>query len=175
MNKIYLLNVPRVVFSLMTYGMAITIPEHEMSLCRELDRPAYIALALQNDLFSWEKEREAATQHGFEDVINAIRVLMQEHSTDVDHAKGICKDIIREHVAIYLKNVEDNINNETLSADLRHYIWALQFSISGNAAWSAICPRYNSEAKFSEFQTALLKNGVTQTLKDWPQRNVVRS
>ena len=58
--------------------MAITIPDHEYELCMELARPLYIALGLVNDLYSWEKERDAAAEEGQDSVFNAIWVIMNE-------------------------------------------------------------------------------------------------
>lgn len=60
--------------------MAFTIPEEELQLCKELARPGLAALSLTNDLFSWEKERDAAKRNGVPHVINIIWVLMNERS-----------------------------------------------------------------------------------------------
>ena len=39
--------------------MALKIPEDEIDLCRELMKPAWVAVGLANDIFSWPKERDA--------------------------------------------------------------------------------------------------------------------
>jgi len=38
------------------FAMGLTIPEEEMPLCHHLMEPAWEGLALQNDLFSYDKE-----------------------------------------------------------------------------------------------------------------------
>ena len=145
--------------------MAITIPEEEMELSRQLLRQGSIALVLQNDLFSWEKEREAATQMGATNVVNAIYVLMGEHAITVSEAKEMCRGIIKENVAEYLRVLEINRNNMELSLDLRRYLEAFQYTLSGNVVWSATCPRYHPGASFSEFQLSMMRDGLVKTLR----------
>ena len=145
--------------------MAITIPEEEMELSRQLLRSSWIALGLQNDFFSWEKERETATQVGATNVINAIHVLMGEHAISVSEAKEMCRGIIKENVAEYLRVLKDNRNNMELSLDLRRYLEAFQYALSGNAIWSVTCPRYHPEACFNEFQLSMMQNGLVKALQ----------
>lgn len=136
--------------------MAITIPVEEMEQCKQLMRPAWIVSGLQNDLLSWEKELESAKRRGLKNVVNAIWVLMKERSISVDEAKTVCRSIIRENVSKHLKILEENRTNEDLSTELRRYMEAMQYSLSGNAVWGLICPRYHPSAQFSTCQTPLL-------------------
>ncbi len=156
-----ILKATRFWFGMVTFGMAITIPPEEMDTCRQLMRPAWIVAGLQNDLFSWEKERATATRLGLWNVINAVWVLMKEHSIDVADAKAMCRRIIKENVAAYLSIVEANTGNESLSLGLRRYMDAMKYSLSGNAVWSLICPRYHPTATFNGLQRSLMEaNGV---------------
>lgn len=125
--------------------MALTIPEEELQLCKELARPGFAALSLTNDLFSWEKERDAAKRDGVPHVINGIWVLMNERSITELEAKKQCRILIREYVAEYVSIVETTKNNLSLSLDLRTYVEAIQYSVSGNLVWSLYCPRYQQE------------------------------
>lgn len=140
--------------------MAITIPEEEMDLCRRLMRPAWIVAGLTNDLFSWQKEYEASIENGQSHVINAIWVLMREHSITIDEAKDLCRQKIKEHITEYVRVVEENQNNMNLSSDLRKYIDCMQYSLSGNVVWSKLCPRYHPTALYNELQLARMKYGV---------------
>ena len=149
---------------MVTFGMGITIPLEETETCKQLMRPAWIVAGLQNDLFSWNKEYESATQLGHKNIMNAIWVLMKEHSIDVEEAKIICRKIIKDNVSKYLDIVKSNKNNTSLSLDLRLYMEAMQYSLSGNAVWSLICPRYHPAAKFNSFQMSLMDNGIAGTL-----------
>lgn len=125
--------------------MGLTIPEHEMSLCKELDRPAWEALALTNDLYSWEKERDDAAKAGEPLVVNAIWVLMQEYSISEPQAKDLCRQRIKESVSRAVKIAEDTKKRTDLSLDLRQYTDAITYSVSGNLVWSIYCPRYHPE------------------------------
>ncbi|KAL9028327.1 MAG: hypothetical protein Q9180_007184, partial [Flavoplaca navasiana] len=140
--------------------MAITIPQEEMETCKRLMRPAWIVAGLQNDLFSWEKEHETALRLGRRNVINAIWVLMQEHSISVNDAKDMCRRIIKDNVSEYLNTVESKKDDRSLSSDLRRYMEAMKYSLSGNAVWSLICPRYHPTATFNAFQQSLMRPGV---------------
>lgn len=140
--------------------MAITIAEHEMDTCSKLTRSAWIAIGLTNDLFSWQKEYDASRRKGQPEVVNAIQILMRQHSITVDEAKVLCKSKINEYVAEYVKVVEHTKQRTDLSLDLRKYVEATQDTIIGNVVWSSQCPRYNAEASLNEAQLSLMKNGV---------------
>ena len=144
--------------------MALTIPEEEMDLCKQLVQPVFAALSLTNDLFSWEKERDAAKQNGVSHVINAIWVLMEERSITEPEAKDVCRAMIKENVAKYLLIVEETRNNLDISLDLRKYVEALQYSHSGNLVWSIYCPRYHPDVSYNGIQMSMMENGAKETL-----------
>jgi Terpene synthase family 2, C-terminal metal binding len=141
--------------------MGITIPEEESELCAKLMRPAWIAAGLTNDLFSWEKEYEAAQQNGLPDVVNAIWVLMGEHSITAEQAKLLCREKIKIAVADYLVIVKENANNTSISLDLRRYIEAMQYSLSGNVIWSLTCPRYHATKQYNVLQLQRMEEGLS--------------
>lgn len=123
--------------------MALTIPEEELALCSKLVRPGFAALSLTNDLYSWEKELAAAKNEGLEHVVNGIWVIMQEQSVSEKEAKTICRAKIIGYVADFLRVVEDTKVNYNISEDLRIYVEAIMYSLSGNLVWSIYCPRYH--------------------------------
>ena len=135
---------------MVTFGMALTIPEHEADLCKQLVRPAFAALSLTNDLFSWEKERDAAERHGNPHVVNAIWVLMREHSITELEAQKLCRKKIKEYVDKSVRVSEDTNRNLDISLDLRKYVEAIQYSLSGNLVWSIYCPRYHLKASYND-------------------------
>ncbi len=122
--------------------MALTIPDEEYDLCMKLARPAYIALALANDLYSWEKERKEAADAGLDYVFNAVWVIMKERSASEGDAKAICQEEAMSQISRYHRTVEESRSNHSLSRDLRTYLEALLLSYSGNLVWSIYCPRY---------------------------------
>ncbi|KAI1135782.1 fusicoccadiene synthase [Hypoxylon sp. FL0543] len=129
-------------FGTLTFGMALTIPDHELDLCMKLARPAYVALGLANDLYSWEKERSAAIRAGQDYVFNAIWVIMKERSIEEEEAKEVCREEIIKAISTYCQTLEETRNDLSLSRDLRAYLEAVLLSYIGNLVWSIYCPRY---------------------------------
>ncbi|MCJ1462660.1 hypothetical protein MMC07_001263 [Pseudocyphellaria aurata] len=146
-------------FGTVTFGMALTIPDEEMALCKELVRPAFAAWSLTNDLFSWDKEYQAAQHAGDSEVVNAVWILMREHSVDESRAKEICREKIKENVVHYLRIVDETKRNPSISLDLIKYVEAIQYTLSGNLIWSLFCPRYNAEATYNQQQQMMLNHG----------------
>lgn len=142
--------------------MALTISEHEMDLCSQLARPAFAAISLTNDLFSWEKEREDAKRDGLSYVVNAIWVIMRELSMTELEAKAVCREKIKDYVAESVRVGEETQRNCDISSDLRTYIEALQYSISGNLVWSIYCPRYHTEASYNNVQLSMMEEPFGQ-------------
>ena len=147
-------------FGVVTFGMGLTIPIEESELCAQLMRPAWIAAGLTNDLFSWEKEYAAARRNGQPNVVNAIWVLMGEHSITEYQAKELCREKIKVAVADYLQVIKKHSSDTKISLDLRKYIVAMQYSLSGNVVWSLQCPRYHSDAQYNQLQLLRMKHGV---------------
>lgn len=150
---------------LVTFGCAITIPEDEADEVRELLTPALITASLTNDLFSFEKERDDAN------VQNAVLVVMKEHGCSEEKAREICKERIRIEVAKYVRVVKDTRTRTDLSDDTKRYIEVMQYTLSGNVAWSTQCPRYNAGAKWNELQLLRAKYGVEKNPAMWPPKD----
>jgi len=85
---------------------------------------------------------------------------MKEHNMTVDQAKQFCWTKIKEVVAKYLAVVERTRSDEPLSLNLRRYIEAVLYSVSGNLACSLTCPRYHAEAEYNDLQLKRMKYGV---------------
>lgn len=152
-------------FGLVTFGMALTIPNEDLAKLRELTRPCWIVLALQNDICSYAKEIDAAHEMGVPHIINALWFLMRDHGVDLEGAKNICRQNINISVAEYQHNVDSHKHDETMSKDTRIYLEALLYTISGDAAWSLITPRYNSNQAYNELQLSMMKHGWEIALK----------
>lgn len=148
---------------MMTFGLAITIPEAEDATCKRLVRPAFAALCLTNDLFSWEKEHQSAIERGLGYVPNAIGVLMKEHSISIAEAKALCRRAIKESVSEYVNIAKQSTGNTSLSPDLRRYLDALRYTLSGNAVWTVYSPRYGPPVQSSDVQV----NGAGEPARDF--------
>ncbi|KAI8623120.1 geranylgeranyl pyrophosphate synthase [Xylariaceae sp. FL1651] len=160
---------------LVTFGCAITIPEEQVDVTRELLTPALIAASLGNDLFSYEKEYEDTMNAGLPDVVNAIWVIMGEHGCTEAEAREICKERIRVENAKYVNVVRETKQRTDLCDDVKKYIEVMQYSLSGNLVWSIQCPRYNKGARFNELQLLRAEHGLTKYPSLWPPRDVPQS
>ena len=150
---------------MVTFGMGISIPAEELDLCHELANTAYLNLGLTNDLYSWQKEYDTAVAMGQDYVVNVISVLMEEHSISEEEAKAVCKEKIKVTIVDFRKIVQDTNKRTDVSVELKKYLEALLYSLSGNLVWSLECPRYHRWASYNERQLDWMKNGIPKTGK----------
>jgi ophiobolin F synthase len=124
-----------------------------------------ITAYLTNDLFSFEKEREDTN------VQNAVLVIMREHGCSEEEAREICRERIRVENAKYVRVVKDTRTQTDLCDDVKRYIEVMQYTLSGNVAWSTQCPRYNKGAKFNELQLLRAEYGLEKYPAMWPPKD----
>ncbi|KAI1840688.1 hypothetical protein JX266_013095 [Neoarthrinium moseri] len=110
-------------YGVVTFGLGLRIPDHELDLCRSLMAPAWTAV-------------------------------------QVHEAMQICRQLIKDYVSRYLQTMEEIKVNTSISSDLRKYLQAMLYSISGNVVWSLTCPRYNPDVEFNQTQLDWMFNGV---------------
>lgn len=98
---------------------------------------------------------------------------MQEHSCSEEQAKETLKQRIRLEVAKYIQVVKDTHKRTDLSDEVKRYIDTMQYTLSGNAAWSTQCPRYNSKARWNELQVLRAEHGVAKYPAMWPPKDSI--
>ncbi|KAM3483505.1 hypothetical protein MY8738_003048 [Beauveria namnaoensis] len=146
---------------LVTFGCALTIPDDEADQVEQLLMPALATASLTNDLFSFEKERDDTN------VQNGVLVVMKEHGCTEEAAREILKERIRIECAKYVRNVKDVSARTDLSLDTKKYIETIQYTLSGNLAWSTQCLRYHRNIKPNESQTLRATEGVAKHPATW--------
>ncbi|KAF5376399.1 hypothetical protein D9757_008697 [Collybiopsis confluens] len=150
-------------------GLKLSAPERAKA--EDLTRPAYFALVLQNDLYSWEREYREAQAQALNDeqsqsidvtnMMNAIWVLMQEHNhLDIAGAQELCRIKIKQYTTEYIQIVENVKGDQSLSVDLVKYVEALKYDIVGQAAWCMTCPRNHPDISFTEEQLEWMRGVV---------------
>ncbi|KAH8896132.1 terpenoid synthase [Thozetella sp. PMI_491] len=144
------------------FALSLSIPEAEVELRSQLCRPAWIALGLTNDLYSLWKERDAAEEMGEASVCNALWVMMREHSISEKEAERLCRQKIAQHVAEYAQVVQDTSKRQDISRDLRVFVEAIQYVLSGNLQWTRGAPRYHPELTYNARQLDWMANGVPE-------------
>ncbi|KAF2008685.1 terpenoid synthase [Aaosphaeria arxii CBS 175.79] len=112
-------------FGTLTFGLALTIPDTELSMCMSLARPGYAAISLTNDLYSWKKERKDAEKAGLDYVFNAIWVIMKERGVGEEEAMEVCKEEIKKYIAEYDEIVKKTGRDLSVSRDTRAYLEAI--------------------------------------------------
>ena len=134
-------------------------------MTKELLTPALITASLTNDLYSFEKEK------GDANVQNAVLVVMKEHGCSEKKAREICKERIRIEVAKYIRVVKDTRTRTDVSDEVKRYVEVMQYTLSGNVAWSTQCPRYNDGAKFNKLQMLRAEYGLEKFPATWPPKD----
>ncbi|KAK0639803.1 isoprenoid synthase domain-containing protein [Cercophora newfieldiana] len=144
------------------FAMGLRIPPHEHELRSQLCRPAWVALGLTNDLYSIDKEREAAKTMGEDHVCNAVWVAQQEYGLGEDEAKELCREKTKDCVVQYLQTVEEVSRRTDVSRDLKIFVEAVQYILSGNVVWTLGAPRYHPEKTHNPRQLERMANGVPE-------------
>lgn len=108
-----------------------------------LAHPAYEAISLVNDIYSWPKERVDAATIGQDYVFNAVWVIMRERHCDEASALCICRNMTLQLLRKY-EHIVDNSQDLGLSLQSRQYLEAVRQSYVGNLVWSIYCPRYSN-------------------------------
>jgi len=161
-------------YGMVTFGMGISIPEHELDLAHELAETAYLNLGLTNDLYSWQKEYDTAMAMGQDHVTNVIWVLMHEHSISEDAAKELCREKIKKTIVDFRQIVRETNVRDDISVDTKRYMEGLLYSLSGNLVWSIECPRYHKHIAYNKRQLDYMKNGIPRSSdEDEPKRKSV--
>ena len=96
---------------------------------------------------------------------------MKEHGCSEKKAREICKERIRIEVAKYKRVVEDTRMRTDVSDEVKRYIEVMQYTLSGNVAWSTQCPRYNDGAKFNKLQMLRAEYGLEKFPATWPPKD----
>ncbi|GIC93128.1 terpene cyclase [Aspergillus udagawae] len=149
---------------LVTFGCAITVPDEEEEEAKRLIIPALIQASLLNDLFSFQKEKNDAS------IQNAVLIVMNEHGC-IEEARDILKKRIRLECANYVHNVKETNAWVDVSDELKRYINIMQYTLSGNAAWSTNCLRYNGPTKLNELQLLRGEHGLAKYPPRWSPEN----
>ncbi|KAK8047539.1 geranylgeranyl pyrophosphate synthase [Apiospora saccharicola] len=147
-------------YGVVTFGMAISIPDEEVEIAHELANVAYLNLGLTNDLYSYQKEHETAMSLGQDFVVNLIWVLMEEHGITEAEAKDLCRAKIKQTILDFRHIVRETNARADLSGETKRYLEGLLYSLSGNLVWSIDCPRYHTWSSYNTQQLDWMKNGI---------------
>lgn len=142
----YLCDIARFWYGMLTFGLGLTIPPSEVETCMRLARPGYEAISLVNDIYSWPKEKVEAREAGQDYIFNAVWVVMKEQGCDEETALRVCRHSTQQLIEQFDDIVEKSGSSD-LSLQSQRYLKAVRQSHVGNLVWSIYCPRYNGGHK----------------------------
>lgn len=149
---------------LLMFGCRIAATDKERQTCFDLGHPAWTALSLTNDLFSWEKEHRSAVASHKSYISNALFIIMKEKGMNLNEAKELCRRLIRENMLKYMQVLKDVKEPNRYPPNVVQLLEALLYVMSGNLVWSASCPRYHPVAQYNEHQIEWMAKGIPKHL-----------
>ncbi|KAI9155010.1 Terpene cyclase ATR13 [Paramyrothecium foliicola] len=135
--------------SAMVFGMGMTLTKDEDEQMAPILRPAFSALALANDYFSFDREWEAAQKPGAPKPLNAVWLYMNWKGVDAATAKQLVREASNRYERQFLNMCDDfRMVTDRVSQKLDRYLRAMSYQVSGNVVWSLNCPRYNPDFRY---------------------------
>lgn len=129
--------------SIFRWGTGIYLTPEEENIAGPMSYTAYAALALTNDLFSWEKEYRAHLEsNGQVPLVNAVYIVMLSDSLTESAAKTVIRAEIKAHEEHFCGLREQYEANPNRSEPIVRWLELLEHSMAGNFAWSLQTPRY---------------------------------
>ncbi|KJZ74710.1 hypothetical protein HIM_05827 [Hirsutella minnesotensis 3608] len=144
------------------YGMELRISPEERESAVKFQQLAVASIALCNDWWSWPKEISAHIA-GTSRLINGVYILMKQHNLPAHKARAMLKEWVLESERKLMRMRDVLLSGENVSLDMRKYVQAHMWVVSGHSLWESTCPRYHKYLYFT-LSDELITNGC-QTVK----------
>ncbi|KAK6537974.1 hypothetical protein TWF694_010867 [Orbilia ellipsospora] len=142
--------------TLACYGMGIKLTTDELKSLAEIEDAWGNSYVIINDYFSFDKEHDELLQSRGTKLSNCILLYMKWEKLDVEAAKAAAKKQNQYWEQKFSKLVGEYLDNRTgHNPDVLRYLLALCYMLSGAAAWSAVCPRYNERLTPGSYQFSM--------------------
>lgn len=142
----------RFVLAMMLFGAGIAMTDEEFADIEDVAFPAYAALGLANDYFSFDREyaerEESSADAKKEPLVNAVWLCMEWSNMDVAQAKELVRTKILFCETEYLSRKSAFLSKNPGSEKFRLCFDGISYIVSGNIIWSLTCPRYNPERRY---------------------------
>ena len=157
----------------MLFGVGVAMTDEEFTKIEDLAYPAYAALGLTNDCFSFDREyadREAAPS-GLEErpMTNAVWLCMQWSDVDIAQAKEMVRKKALAYEDEYASRKSSFLLGNPDSSKFRLCLDGLSQILIGATVWSLSCPRYHPERRYDAnagVETQFLDKDTTPLAKD---------
>jgi ophiobolin F synthase len=133
----------------MLFGMGIQLTEDDDAILKEVVAPAYAALGLANDYFSFDREyAEHIDQKDTDGLVqepmtNSVWLCMGWHSLSIEDAKTIVRDETIRQEQEFAACKAAFTSSSQCTDKIRQCLDGLSQMIIGNIVWSLRCPRYH--------------------------------
>ena len=126
--------------------------DQELAKVEDVAFPAFAAMALANDYFSFDREfaERGATIPGSEEepLINAVWLCTQWSDVDIEQAKELVRAKTIFYEEEYASRKSAFFSENPGSENLRLCFDGISKMIIGNIAWSLTSPRYYKERRY---------------------------
>ncbi|KAJ3578462.1 hypothetical protein NPX13_g2103 [Xylaria arbuscula] len=122
----------------MQWTMGIWLDETQATTSRDFYLSAGRVMALTNDLYSWQVERNEYADRSW----NAVPIMMKQHKMEEDDAVAALKGLIVYHEQQTRRLGLEAWENSGRSHEMTKYIEAMELMLGGNCFWNSTCPRY---------------------------------
>ncbi|THU92829.1 terpenoid synthase [Dendrothele bispora CBS 962.96] len=126
---------------LLRWSMDIDLVESECKLesLNDFEYATGVIAGFGNDYYSWNREKKQYSES--DRVMNAVPVLMRQHSISEPQAKATLQKAIIEQVN-HLEDLKKGMEDGGASEGLKHYASGLEYLAAGYMYWCSTCPRY---------------------------------
>ena len=143
----------RVGLTTMLFGVGVAMTDEEFTKIEDLAYPAYAALGLTNDCFSFDREyagREAASPGSEEQqpMTNAVWLCMQWSDVDIAQAKEMVRKKALAYEDEYASRKSSFLLRNPDSSKFRLCLDGLSQILIGTTVWSLTCPRYHPARRY---------------------------
>jgi ophiobolin F synthase len=131
----------RVGLTSMLFGVGLAVTDEEFAQIEDVAFPAYAAIGLTNDYFSFDREFAERTS-STEPMTNAVWVCMECSDVDVAQAKELVRTKILFYEDEYLSRKSAFLSKNPASDKFRLCFDGISQMVIGHVVWSLKCPRY---------------------------------
>lgn len=136
----------------MLFGIGIYLTDEDLLELEDIVSPAYAALGLANDYFSFDREyaehHASSVKSGDHAMTNAVWLCMQWSKLDVAQAKEMVRTKTLYYESEYIARKTRFLDASSRPEKLRLCLDGLSQMISGNVTWSLTCPRYHTNLRY---------------------------
>ncbi|EKD14000.1 uncharacterized protein L3040_007997 [Drepanopeziza brunnea f. sp. 'multigermtubi'] len=132
--------------ALMRFSMGLRLSDNELQSMKALEANCAKQLSVVNDIYSYDKEEEAARTGHKEGAFlcSAVKVLAEEAKLGIPATKRVLWSMTREWEDVHDSLVVETIESpDGCSEAVQAYMKGLGYQMSGNEQWSKTTRRYN--------------------------------